>query len=210
MGDPKKLKKRYSTPSHPWIKAEIELNKELTKEYGLKKKKEVYIANSFLKKYKNIAKRLISDNTLQGKKEKEMVIGKLAKLGLVNSNAEFDDILSLELKDVLERRLQTLVHRNNLARTANQARQFITHRHIMVGDKEVTSPSYLVSKEEEAKLTFKDKSALADEEHPERFDPNKDIKAEVKEIKAEVKDIKAEKKADLEEDLEINEEVEEE
>jgi len=50
----------------------------------------------------------------------------------------------------------------------NQARQFIVHRHITVGDKEVNSPSILLTLKEEAQLIFKNKSALADEEHPER------------------------------------------
>ena len=42
MGSPKKPRKKYSTPSHPWQKIRIEEEKELLKEYGLKNKKEKY------------------------------------------------------------------------------------------------------------------------------------------------------------------------
>ena len=54
-----------------------------------------------------------------------------------------------------------------------QARQFIVHRHIKIGDKKVTSPSYLVSKDEEAVMTFSENSNLANAEHPERSVPEK-------------------------------------
>ena len=83
MGDPKKFRKKYQTPAHPWIKADIEENKLLTREYGLRTKKEILIAHSFLKKYKNIAKRLIAQDTDQGRKEQEQVLDKLQRLGLL-------------------------------------------------------------------------------------------------------------------------------
>src|SRR3989344_9668870 len=169
MGDPKQLRKKYNTPRHPWIRANIESERVVTKDYGLVKKKEIHIANSFIKKYRDIAKRLIATRTLaQAQKEKEQILGKLQDLGLLPTGAELEQILGLELKDVLSRRLQSIVYRKGLARSMNQARQFITHRHVMVGDQEISSPSYLVSVIEEGAVTFKQKSALADAEHPER------------------------------------------
>src|SRR3989338_5535083 len=168
MGDPKKFKKKYNTPAHPWNKQAIETEGILRKEYGLKKKKEIYIASSFLKKYKDIAKRLIADTSTQGAKEGQQMTAKLQRLGLLQTSAKLDHVLSLELKDVLERRLQSLVCRKGLAKTMNQARQFITHRHVMIGDKEITSPAYLTSLQEEAVLTFHERSALKSSDHPER------------------------------------------
>src|SRR3989338_10984296 len=169
MGDPKQLRKKYNTPRHPWIRATIESERIVTKDYGLVKKKEIHIANSFIKKYRDIAKRLIATRTLaQAQKEKEQILGKLQDLGLLATGAELEQILGLELKDVLSRRLQSVVYRKGMARSMNQARQFITHRHVMVGDQEISSPSYLVSVAEEGAVTFKQKSALADAEHPER------------------------------------------
>jgi len=196
MGDPKKLKKKYSTPAHPWDKANIDANRIIRKEYGLKIRKEVLIGESFLKKYKNIAKNLIASQTEQGKKEKKQMMDKLNRLGLLSVNAELDDVLSLEIKDILERRLQSLVFRKGLARTMTQARQFIVHRHITVSGKEITSPSYLVSTEEEAAMAFKAKSSLFDEEHPERVDLAKKIQEEAEAIR--VKKEEAESKKEKE------------
>lgn len=180
MGDPKKFKKKYDTPAHPWNKNAIETEGKLRKDFGLTKKKEIYIASSFLKKYKDIAKRLIADRSAQGAKEGLQMTEKLQRLGLLQAGAKLDAVLSLELKDILERRLQSLVCRKGLAKSMRQARQFITHRHIIIGNKEITSPSYVTSLQEEAVLTFHDRSALKNNDHPERSTPasSKGVKVE--------------------------------
>src|SRR3989344_7821258 len=179
MGDPKQLRKKYNTPRHPWIRATIESERVVVKDFGLVKKKEIHQANSFLKKYKDIAKRLIATRTLaQAQKEKEQIMGKLQQLGLLPTGAELDHILGLELKDVLNRRLQSVVYRKGLSHSMKQSREFITHRHIMVGDEEISSPSYLVSLEEEGTVAFKQKSAFADATHPERALPAKKEEAD--------------------------------
>ncbi|MBU1644134.1 MAG: 30S ribosomal protein S4 [Nanoarchaeota archaeon] len=181
MGDPKKLKKKYSTPMHPWNKDNIESERLITAEYALKIKKEIFIVNSFLKKYKNIAKKLIAKKTTQGEKEKAQVLTKMQHLGLLPAGADIEQILGLQLKDVLERRLQSIVYRKGLARTMSQARQFIVHRHIMVKDKEISMPSYLMSVEEENLVSFKEKSSLSNEDHPERVREVKKVEEKVKE-----------------------------
>lgn len=180
MGDPKKSKKRYFTPAHPWNKTAIEEEGKLKKEYGLKNKKEIYIASSFLKKYKDIAKRLIADKTAQGEKEKLQMLEKLQKIGLLPTGAKLDHVLSLQLKDILERRLQSIVCKKGYAKTMNQARQFIVHRHIAVGDKEITSPAYILPVVEEGKMTFRNTSTLSAEDHPERMTPAAQPKADKK------------------------------
>lgn len=185
MGDIKKLRKKYSKPMHPWNKANIESERIIKREYGLKNKTEIYVVSSFLKKYKDIAKRLIATKTAQAEKEKQHILAKLQQLGLLTAGADLDQILGLELKDVLERRLQSLVFRKELAKSMNQARQFIVHRHIMVGNKEISAPSYLVSLEEESLIAFKPKSSLADVEHPERMIKAKKAKDEGKKLKTE-------------------------
>jgi len=45
MGDPKKPKKKYSTPNHPWNKKDIDSGKIIRKEYGLKIRREKLIAD---------------------------------------------------------------------------------------------------------------------------------------------------------------------
>ena len=183
MGDPKKLRKKYSPPRHPWIASNIELDKELIKEYGLRNKKEIRKMDSVLKKYKDLAKKLIAVKTIQGEKEKAQMMDKLQRMGLIQPGSELDDVLDLQIKDIMERRLQSLVFRQGLARSVKQARQFITHRQIMVGSKKITFPSFIVSKEEESQLKFDPLSSLSQDDHPERIDINQDIKAEAKAVK---------------------------
>ena len=182
MGDPKKLRKKYETPMHPWNKTRIDIERELKHEFGLQNKKEQWKMVSILKRYKTLAKRLIADTTKQGTIEKNQMIEKLQRIGLLVAGAHLDDILSLEVKDVMQRRLQTIVHKKGLARSAKQARQFIVHRHIAIGDKEITAPSYIVSLEEEPLVTFRSISALHSEDHPER--PTTEAEQVKEEIKA--------------------------
>src|SRR3989344_4492795 len=108
MGDIKKLKKKYFTPRHPWNKKNIEEEAILVKEFGLQKKQEIQIAASFLKKYKDIAKRLIADQTAQGAKEKTQMIQKLQRLSLLKGEPKLDDVLSLSVRDILNRRAQSI------------------------------------------------------------------------------------------------------
>jgi len=168
MGDPKKFRKKYETPAHPWNKTAIEEQRKVRKENGLKNRREILRVSSFLRKYKKLAKKLVGRQTEQGEKEKQQIMGKLFRLGLLKPGAILDDILGLQLNDIMDRRLQSIVYRKGFARTMSQARQFITHRHVLVGENEITTPTYLVSLEEEAQIRFKENSTLASEEHPER------------------------------------------
>src|SRR3989338_9656287 len=195
MGDIKKLKKKYQTSAHPWIAKEIEEGKVIKSGYGLRKRKEILISSSFLKKYKDIAKSLIARKTVQSEKEKVLVLNKLQELGLLPTGAALDQILGLQLKDVLERRLQSIVCRKGLARSMNQARQFIVYRHISIGEREITFPSYLVSLEEEGQINFKAKSPLAAEDHPERLIEKNNSKTEEPDKKAEGKEGKSKDKS---------------
>jgi len=184
MGSPKKIRRKYQTPRHPWEKTRIEVEGKILKEYALKNKKELWKQKSLLRKYTNQAKRLVNLETKQAEKEKEQVLTKLHKLGLIKKTSNLDDVLSLALKDILERRLQTIIFKKNLAKSIKQARQFITHNHILVNDKRITSPSYLVSIDEEDKILFNPKSSLKNIEHPER------LKEEKKEKKIKPKEVK--------------------
>ena len=109
MGDPKKPRKKYSTPGHPWIKERIDKERGIIKVYGLKNKKEIWKSESVLKRFREQAKRLISDVTEQGKKEEKQLLSKLIRLGLVKDGCKIEDILDLGLEDILEKRLQTLL-----------------------------------------------------------------------------------------------------
>ncbi len=167
MGDPKKQKKKYNKPKHPWEENRIKEEKELKKEYDIKNKKKIRKTQSKLRKIKAQTKRLIVNKTEQGEKEKKQLLSKLYKLGLTKKGVELEDILGLTLRNILDRRLQTLVYKKNLARSIDQARQFISHGHITVSNKKMNIPSYIINLDEENKIAFGGKSGLSKEDHPE-------------------------------------------
>ena len=184
MGDPRKARKKYAGPKKPWDKARLEDEAEIKKEYGTLNKKEIYRMRSLLKKFALQAKNLLSSSSNQAEQEKKSLLNKLHSFALVGADAQLDDVLALQLKNIMERRLQTVVYRKGLANTMKQARQFIVHRHIKIGIKPITSPSYIVSKDEESKLSFIEKSPFAKEDHPERPENIAKAKESLRKVKA--------------------------
>lgn len=180
MGDPKRLRKKYSTPSHPWQKQRIDEEKELSMEYGFKNKKELWKLNSKLRTFRNSVKKLITKNDEIAQKEKANIILKLQKLGVIGQGAVLEDILAVTLKNLCDRRLQTIVFKKGLARSVRQARQLITHEHIRVGERKITFPSYLVNTDEELMVSFSERSSLNNEDHPERVPADQFVKDEMK------------------------------
>ena len=173
MGFPGKKRKSYDTPKHPWQAARMASELELVKKYGLRNKKELWKAHSILRRYRSDARRLLAESaeselTGHNKTEADQILARLIRYSMLGSDANIDDILGLQTDAILERRLQTQVHRLGLARTPRQARQFITHGHIAIDGKKVTVPSMLISKEEEMLIEYYGKSPLTVESHPER------------------------------------------
>ncbi|MBI2654489.1 30S ribosomal protein S4 [Candidatus Woesearchaeota archaeon] len=152
MGDPRKLRKKFSKPGHPWQKDRIEAERSVLKQYGLRRKYEIWKMDSLLKKFLHRAKTIIGERTSQSEIEKKQLLDRLCLLGLLKKDSKIEDVLNLTLKDLLERRLQTLVHRKQMAKTMLQARQIITHEHVAIGARKITSPSYFVSIDEEAQI----------------------------------------------------------
>lgn len=162
MGDPKKQRKKFSKPGHPWQKERIEAERGILKQYGMRRKYEIWKMDSMLKKLLHRAKTIIGERTSQSEIEKRQLLDRLYQLGLLKKDSKVEDVLNLTLKDVMERRLQTLVCRKNLAKTMMQAREFITHEHISVNNKKITAPSYLVSVSEEPHIRITRPISLPD------------------------------------------------
>lgn len=141
-----KKKKRYSRPRKPFDKVRFEEEKEIVKKYGLKKKREIWKANSEIERIRNIAKSLITRN----KEEQDEFVKRLKKSGL--KVEKLTDVLALKKEDWLDRRLQTIIFKKGLAKTPKQSRQLITHRHIKVNKNIVSVPSYVVEVDEEDKI----------------------------------------------------------
>lgn len=145
----KRQRKKYEKPLRPWDKQRIERERALIKTYGLKNKKEIWRTESFLRKYRRMARELAAKRNEQVEK---VIIEKLTKLGLLAENSTLDDVLGLTLENLLDRRLQTIVWKKGLTNTVKQARQFITHGNVLIGNRRVVYPSYLVSREEENQI----------------------------------------------------------
>ncbi len=193
MGDPRKQRKKYETPNHPWQGDRIKAERKLMNEYGLKNKKELWKMSTLLKGIKTQAKSLITREDEQAKKEKELFLNKLSKMGLIKEmNIKLEDILGLDVNAILGRRLQTILHRKGLAKTAKQARQFIIHGHVAIKGSRVDVPSYLVPVEEESAIEFSALSTLSSTDHPER--QTQKTKKEKSELKKEFKEAAKETK----------------
>jgi small subunit ribosomal protein S4 len=162
--------KSYETPNHPYQGERIAEEQGLVGKYGLKNKEELWRAQSELRNYRRAARRLLgrTQGDAAAGKEAEEFLGKLKRLGILADEDSLDDVLSLDVTDLLERRLQTVVYRKGYANTTGQARQFIGHGHIVVGGQRVGTPSYTVSVAEESTVGFDSASPLTDELHPER------------------------------------------
>lgn len=173
MGDPRKMRKKFSTPSHPWQKERIEEEKGIIKQYGLRRKYEIWKMDSMLKKFLNRAKTIIGERTEQSEIEKKQLLDRLNLLGLLKKESRVEEVLNLTLNDIMERRLQTLVYRKQIAKTMRQARQFITHEHIAVGARKITTPSYLVSVNEEPQIRLVDSINIQNVQAPKE-----EVKAE--------------------------------
>jgi small subunit ribosomal protein S4 len=186
MGDIRRPRKKYQTPSHPWEMARLEEEKPLLKDYELRNKKEIWKMHSTARTIASQAKNLIAKREdAQSKKEKELLMSRLIKYNLIRQGDPIEAALALTTKDILERRLQTLVFRKNLARSMNQARQLVTHKHIMVNKKVITSPAYLVSADEENQIEYAENSPFADQAHPER--PEVKVQMKIEEEKEKIK-----------------------
>lgn len=154
----KRQKKKYEKPLRVWDKSRIESEKKLIQNYGLRRKREIWRAESILRNYRRIARGLAAK---MDKEREKILLDKLFKIGLIKKEASLDDILALTVENILERRLQTLVCKKGLANTPKQARQFIVHGHIAVNGRRVKWPSMLIPIGEENKISFYEKSKMS-------------------------------------------------
>ena len=167
--------KFYETPNHPYQGERIAEESGLLGKYGLKNKEELWRAQSELRNYRREARELLGQtqgDTEAATVEADEFLTRLKRIGVLGEQDALDDVLSLDITDVLERRLQTVVYRKGLANTTQQARQFISHGHITVEGSRVQTPSMKVDVDAEDTVAFDSGSPLTDELHPERAEEN--------------------------------------
>ncbi len=154
MGSKKRLRKQYENPKKIWDADRISSELKLVDEYGLKNTRELWRAKTILRKIRREARRLLAGQGANADMRAKQLEGRVKKYFIRKDPLTLDDILALTDRDLLGRRLQTLVEKKHLAATPHQARQFITHGHIAIAGQKVTSPSYLVPLDEEDKINW--------------------------------------------------------
>jgi len=170
MGGITRQRRKFSRPQHPWKAERVAQENEIVKKYGLKNKKELWKAQAKLRGIRQQARRLLGRSEEEALKEKQDLVNKLTRWGMLKTSS-IEDILSLSVEDILERRLQTIVFKKALAKTVNQARQFTVHKYVTVGSRIVSIPSYIVLKNEEEGIKLSEKIKVND------FDGRKEEKA---------------------------------
>lgn len=168
MGDPRKQRKTYQTPRHPWRKEQLEEELRLLGDYGLRNKRELRHHETMLSEIRGIARSLLGATEEERSQLERQYLKRLTRLGILPESANIDNVLDLTVKDLMERRLQTVIFRQGLARTIHQARQFVTHGHISVAGQVVSIPGYTVEREDETRIVFHPQSSLNNPQHPAR------------------------------------------
>lgn len=150
----KRQRKKYLRPSHPWEKERMDAEDKMLRQFGLRRKEEIWRVQTLLRNFREQARNLLAASGSQAERETRQLLDRLRKLGLVGSGATLDDVLGLTIEKILERRLQTIICRKGLAQTPRQARQLVTHGHIAINGRKTNVPSYLVSVSEEPLIGY--------------------------------------------------------
>ena len=181
MGDPK-------YPRRVWRKPKRPLNYELKMEelkilgtFGLRTKRELWKAHTELSRVRHQARSLLALRQEEREEKEPVLMKSLVRIGLVSGAATLDDVLNLQVDDLLSRRLQSIVSKKFGFKTPYQARQAIIHGHIMIGDRKVDIPSYVVTLDEENNIHFAPESKI-----PEILEKSKQV--ESKPVQSNVED----------------------
>ena len=169
MGDPRRQRRKHETPRFPWRTDVLQSELKLIGQYGLRNKRELWRHKTTLSRFRELARSLLGMPAEQRQRIEKQLLDRLNRLGILAGTAVLDDVLDLAIEDLLERRLQTLVFSKGMAKSVYQARQLITHGHIAIDGKRVPSPSYIVLRDDEAKLAYAPTSDLSKSDHPIRL-----------------------------------------
>lgn len=160
MGDPKRPHKKWIGPRHPWRKEVLEEEMILLGKYGLRNKRELWIAKTIAREFRHRARALLALPEEDRKVQEKALLHRLYQMGILPEKATLDDVLGLTAEHILKRRLQTIVYEKGLARTIYQARQLIVHGHIAIASRRVNAPGYLVKRNEENLIDFYPTSSM--------------------------------------------------
>ena len=152
MGDTKNFRRVWKKPKRP-LNFDLKMEElKILGTFGLKTKRELWKARTELSRVRNQARSLLALRQDVRDREEPILLKSLSRVGYVEPDATLDDVLNLEISDLFSRRLQTVVQKKFYFKTPYQARQAVSHGHILIGDRIVNIPSYVVSVDEEPKV----------------------------------------------------------
>ncbi len=151
MGDIKRKRKMFSRPKKLFDRTRMDEENVLVKKYGLKNKREIWKAKTTVSRFRRRAKGLIGKDI----KEQQLFFDRLNKIGM--GVTDISDVLALTEENIFERRLQTFVFKKKLATTIKGARQLIVHKNVLVENKVVNIPSFVVTLDLEDKISLKER-----------------------------------------------------
>ena len=146
-------------PKRPYEKERLDSELLLIGKYGLKNKKEVWRTQYLLTRIRKAARELLTlePNDPRRLFEGQALIDRMMRIGVLAKNEkELDYVLSLTTQKFLDRRLQTIVHANQFAKSIHQARTLIFQKKIALNkgtrNQIINIPSFVVRKENETKI----------------------------------------------------------
>ncbi|MEE9323688.1 MAG: 30S ribosomal protein S4 [Candidatus Aenigmarchaeota archaeon] len=137
----RRLRKKFKNPKTPWDSSRLEEEGKLLREFGLKRKREIWRAESIVREFRRRARDLIA---VKDEEKTKILLDKLVGLGLIEKGQGLDHVLVLSANGLLNRRLQTLVLKKGFASSIKEARQKIAHGHVYVDERRMKFASYIV------------------------------------------------------------------
>ena len=126
-------------------------------QYGLRNKRELWRVQYALNKIRANVRHILTLDEDDPKRifEGQSIMRRMQRYGLLDeTQMKLDFVLAMSPADFLERRLQTLVFKQGLAKSIHHARVLIKQRHIRVGKQIVNVPSFLVRLDSQKHIDF--------------------------------------------------------
>ena len=125
--------KTSKNPKRPYEKERLDSELLLIGQFGLKNKREVWRIQYLLTRIRRAARELLTLEKDDPRRifEGQALVNRMIKLGVLpKEKGELDYVLSLTTREFLNRRIQTIVHNNQLAQSIHQARTVIFQKKI--------------------------------------------------------------------------------
>jgi len=137
-----------------WQGTRIADELKLKKDFGLKNNREIWRAEAFVRNARQQARKLIGKKNDEAEARKKLLLGRLVRLGIISKDTTLADILAINVKNVLSRRLQTILREKGVAKTLKEARQMIIHGQVKYCGRKHTIPGTIVPTEFENTISY--------------------------------------------------------